>query len=156
MRVLDLASGAGRHALPAAERGAEVVAVDEDAESLEILEREAERRHLPVKCLHMDLRTSQIAPAAFDVVMLFNYLDRSRFPDFRRAVRPGGHLLAETFLTAQREQGWGPQGDEHLLVPGELLRLVEPFEVVLSREVIEMIDGRPAALASVLARNAEK
>jgi len=156
VRVLDLASGAGRHALPAAERGAEVVAVDEDAESLEILEREAERRHLPVKCLHMDLRTSQIAPAAFDVVMLFNYLDRSRFPDFRRAVRPGGHLLAETFLTAQREQGWGPQGDEHLLVPGELLRLVEPFEVVLSREVIEMIDGRPAALASVLARNAEK
>jgi hypothetical protein len=33
---------------------------------------------------------------------------------------------------------------------------VEPFEVVLSREVIEMIDGRPAALASVLARSTEK
>lgn len=153
MRVLDLASGPGRHALAAAERGAEVVAVDEDAESLEMLEREAERRHLPIKCLHMDLRTSQISPAAFDVVMAFNYLDRSRFPDFRRAVRPGGHLLVETFLTAQRELGWGPKSEEHLLAPGELLRLVEPFEVVLEREVVEMIDGRPAALASVLARN---
>jgi SAM-dependent methyltransferase len=153
VRVLDLASGVGRHALAAAERGAEVVAVDEDAESLELLQREAERRHLSVKCLHMDLHTSQIAPAAFDVVMVFNYLDRARFPDLRRAVRPGGYLLAETFLTTQREQGWGPQSDEHLLAPGELVRLVEPFEVILAREVIEMIDGRPAALASVFARN---
>ena len=147
VRVLDLASGPGRHALPAAEHGAEVVAVDSDAASLAVLEREAERRRLSVKCLHMDLRTSQIAPASFDVVMLFDYLDRRRFADFRAAVRPGGYFLAETFLTAQRQQGWGPESDEHLLQPGELVRLVAPFEVVLSREVIEMIDGRPAAFA---------
>ena len=153
MRVLDLASGPGRHALPAAEHGAEVVAVDSDAASLAVLEREAERRRLSVKCLHMDLRTSQIAPASFDVVMLFDYLDRRRFADFRAAVRPGGYFLAETFLTAQRQQGWGPESDEHLLQPGELVRLVAPFEVVLSREVIEMIDGRPAAIASVFAIN---
>jgi hypothetical protein len=101
----------------------------------------------------MDLRTSQIAPASFDVVMLFGYLDRRRFADFRAAVRPGGYFLAETFLTAQRQQGWGPESDEHLLQPGELVRLVAPFEVVLSREVIEMIDGRPAAIASVFAIN---
>jgi SAM-dependent methyltransferase len=151
VRVLDLASGPGRHALAAAERGAEVVAADADGEALEILEREAQRRQLAVKCLHVDLHTSQIAPASFDVVMMFNYLDRERFPDILGAVRPGGHLLAETFLVAQRDQGWGPQSDDHLLQPGELLRLVQPFEVVLSREVIEVIDGRPAALASVLA-----
>jgi SAM-dependent methyltransferase len=156
VRVLDLASGLGRHALAAAERGAEVVAADSDGEALEILEREAQRRQLAVKCLHVDLHTSQIAPASFDVVMMFNYLDRERFPDILRAVRAGGHLLAETFLTAQRDQGWGPQSDDHLLQPGELLRLVQPFEIVLSREVIEVIDGRPAALASVLAINPGK
>ena len=151
MRVLDLACGPGRHALLAAESGAEVVAVDSDAGSIAVLEREAQRRHLSIKCLHMDLRTSKIAPASFDVVLLFDYLDRERFPDFRAAVKPGGFLLAETFLTAQRHQGWGPQSDDHLLQPGELIRLVDPFEVVLAREVIEMIDGRPAAIASVLA-----
>ena len=153
---MDLASGSGRHALPAAERGADVVAVDADAESLALLEREAERRRLAIKCLHMDLRSSQIAAASFDVVLMFNYLDRERFPDFLRAVRPGGYVLAESFLVSQRQQGWGPESDEHLLQPGELLRLVSPFEVVLSREVIEMIDGRPAAVASVFAVNPEK
>jgi SAM-dependent methyltransferase len=104
----------------------------------------------------MDLRTSEIAAASFDVVLLFDYLDPERFPDFLRAVRPGGYLLAETFLVSQRQQGWGPESDEHLLQPGELLRLVSPFEVFLSREVIEMIDGRPAAVASVLAINLQK
>jgi SAM-dependent methyltransferase len=156
VRVLDLASGPGRHALAAAERGADVVAVDADSDSLSVLEREAQRRRLAIKCLHMDLRTSEIAAASFDVVLLFDYLDRARFPDFLRAVRPGGCLLAETFLVSQRQQGWGPESDEHLLQPGELLRLVSPFEVFLSREVIEMIDGRPAAVASVLAINPEK
>jgi SAM-dependent methyltransferase len=154
--VLDLASGPGRHALPAAERGADVVAVDADAESLAVLEREAQRRRLAIKCLHMDLRSSQIAAASFDVVLMFNYLDRERFPDFLQAVRPGGCLLAESFLVSQRQQGWGPESDEHLLQPGELLRLVSPFEVFLSREVIEMIDGRPAAVASVFALNPQK
>jgi SAM-dependent methyltransferase len=151
IRVLDLASGAGRHALAAAECGADVVAADSDGEALQVLEREAQRRQLAVKCLHVDLHTSQIAPASFDVVMMFNYLDRERFPDVLRAVRPGGHLRAETFMVGQREHGWGPQSDDHLLKPGELLRLVHPFEVVLSREVVEVIDGRPASLASVLA-----
>ncbi|MDH4042868.1 MAG: class I SAM-dependent methyltransferase [Gemmatimonadota bacterium] len=153
VRVLDLASGPGRHALLAAEYGADVVAVDSDANSLAVLEREAQRRHVSVKTLHMDLRSSQITPASFDVVLLFDYLDRERFPDFRAAVKPGGYFIAETFLLAQRQQGWGPESEEHLLEPGELLRLVEPFEVVLSREVIEMIDGRPAAVASVFAIN---
>jgi cyclopropane fatty-acyl-phospholipid synthase-like methyltransferase len=139
--------------LLAAEHGAEVVAVDSDANSLAVLEREAQRRHVSVKTLHMDLRSSEIAPASFDVVMLFDYLDRERFPDFRAAVKPGGHFIAESFLVAQRQQGWGPESDEHLLQPGELVRLVAPFEVVLSREVIEMIDGRPAAVASVIAVN---
>ena len=58
VRVLDLASGPGRHALLAAERGAEVVEVDSDANSLAVLEREAQRRKLSIKCLHMDLRTA--------------------------------------------------------------------------------------------------
>lgn len=150
--MLDLACGPGRHALLAAEYGSEVVAVDGDGETISALEREVQRRDLHVKCLHLDLRTSKIDAESFDIVMMFNYLDRNCMPDFLAAVRPGGYLLAETFLESQRQQGWGPQSDEHLLKPGELMRLVEPFEAFLFREVVDMVDGRPAALASILAQ----
>ena len=70
---------------------------------------------------------------------------------FREAVRPGGYLVCETFLEAQRAHGWGPTSDDHLLKPGELLQLVEPFEVILAREALDFVSGRPMAVASILA-----
>ena len=63
----------------------------------------------------------------FDAVLVFNYLDRPRFPRALEAVRQGGLLIVESFLTTQREQGWGPTADAHLLLPGELARLVAPL-----------------------------
>lgn len=150
--MLDLACGAGRHALPAAQRGAAVVAVDQDAERLHRLERLTREHRVSVEVVEADLTSWDPGDAAYDVVLLFNYLDRARMPDFLAAVRPGGHLLAETFLEQQRLQGWGPQSDDHLLASWELFELTRDFELIFGREVLEMIDGRPAALASVLAR----
>jgi hypothetical protein len=65
---------------------------------------------------------------------------------------PGGFLMMETYLTAQRELGWGPTSDDHLLRPGELAGLVAPLTIVHGREVLEAIDAeRWRAVASVLA-----
>ena len=87
----------------------------------------------------------------FDAVLVFNYLDRPRFPRAREAVRKGGLLIVESFLTTQREQGWGPTADAHLLLPGELARLVAPFEIMHGREVAEPVDTeRWRHVASVL------
>lgn len=151
-RVLDVACGSGRHALAAALRGAEVVAVDADQQRLAVLEQAARDRRVSIQTICADLTVWEVEQRAFDVVMIFNYLDRARMAAFFDAVRPGGWLLAETFLAAQRQQGWGPQSDEHLLASGELLRLAADFELILGREVIEMVDGQPAALASVFAQ----
>jgi len=69
-------------------------------------------------------------------------------------VAPGGRLMMETFLEAQRESGWGPTSDRHLLRPGELSRLVDPLTVVHGREVIETVDAeRWRAVASVVAQS---
>ena len=149
-RVLDVACGRGRHAIAAASLGAAVTAVDADHERIAAARRVA--RSLPIEWVHADLRTYQLPPGSFDVVMVFNYLDRSRMPELREAVRPGGHLLCETFLEWQREHGWGPTSDDHLLKPGELVRLVEPLEIILAREALDFVGGRPMAVASVLAR----
>jgi tellurite methyltransferase len=149
-RVLDLACGRGRHALAAASLGAVVVAVDSDEGRLSAGRRAG--RGLPIEWVCADLRTFPLEPGAFHVVMAFNYLDRARMGDVRAAVKPGGFLLWETFLESQREHGWGPTSDDHLLKPGELLRLVEPFEIILAREALDFVGGRPMAVASVLAQ----
>ena len=151
-RVLDLASGSGRHALAAASLGAKVIAVDKDPASLDVGRKEARTRGLEVKWVEADLSKGLPDLGAFDVVLVFNYLDRARMPDIVNIVAPGGLLFLETFLEAQKAFGWGPSKDAHLLRSGELLRLVLPLVVVHGREVVEAVDdARWSAMASVLA-----
>ena len=154
-RVVDLACGRGRHAIAAAARGATVVAVDADADGIREGERLAKKAHLDIEWRVCDLE-NDLPQGQFDVVMVFNYLDRVRMPTFLEMVRPGGYFLAETYLEQQRELGWGPTDDAHLLRPGEFWSLVEPLEIVLARDVLEVLDGRPMAVASVLARRPDE
>lgn len=155
MQVLDIACGAGRHAIAAAEVGADVVAIDRDAERMEVGRAVAAERGLSITWKCADLGTLPIPESAFDIVMGFNYLDRKRMRDFTGAVKRGGHFIYETFLTEQGSFGWGPTSDEHLLQHGELAVLVQPFEVLFAREVIEAVDSRSAAIASVVAVRSE-
>ncbi len=151
MRVLDVACGNGRHAIGAAQRGAAVVGVDADEAKLTVARRQAEEAGVTVEWVCADLTRAPLPPGPFDMVMVFNYLDRARMPELLQAVKPGGYLLMETFLEQQRELGPGPSSDDHLLKSGELLFLVEPFQIVLAREVLEVLDGDSRAVASVLA-----
>jgi hypothetical protein len=83
---------------------------------------------------------------------MFNYLDRARMPEIVDLVAPPGLLMMETFLTGQRELGWGPASDDHLLHPGELASLVQPLRVLHGREALEPVDAeRWRAVASVVA-----
>ncbi|HEY8256959.1 MAG TPA: class I SAM-dependent methyltransferase [Gemmatimonadales bacterium] len=152
--MLDLACGDGRHALAAAAAGASVVGVDRDEEQLARANGLAERKGLVVDWRMVDLEGSWPDFGAFDAVLMFNYLDRTRLPQIRELIAPGGLLMIETFLAAQRDLGWGPVSEHHLLLPGELARLVRPFRVLHGREVLEPVDAeRWRAVASVLARN---
>lgn len=131
-----------------------MVAVDRDDSALAAARGFAEEAGVRVDWQQADLEEAWPDWGLFDMVLVFNYLDRPRFSRALDAVRPGGLLLAESFLTTQREQGWGPTADEHLLLPGELARLVVPFEIMHGREVIEPVDTeRWRHIASVCARN---
>lgn len=152
MRVLDLACGRGHHAIAAALRGAEVLAVDFDEDLLRDADRAARKAGVTVEWVKADLTRDPLPNGPFDLVMQFDYLDRTRLPEFLDLVKPGGYFAAETFLEQQRELGWGPTSDEHLLKPAELWSLVRPFEIVLAREVHETLDGRTKAISSILAR----
>lgn len=153
MRVLDLACGDGRHSLAAAARGADIVALDRDAAALEQGRAAAESRGLQIDWRQVDLASDWPALDPFDAILVFNYLDRGRMSSIREALVPGGVLLMETFLVTQRELGWGPTADDHLLARGELAQLIAPMEVLHGREVLEPVDvERWRAVASVVAR----
>jgi 2-polyprenyl-3-methyl-5-hydroxy-6-metoxy-1,4-benzoquinol methylase len=152
-RVLDLACGEGRHALAAAALGGHVRAVDHDADKLASARELAAARGLSVEFECVDLEGPWPDFGTYDAVLVFNYLDRVRMPAVLGCVGPGGVLIMETFLEAQRELGWGPTDAAHLLQPGELSQLVRPLEVVHGREVLEPVDAeRWRAVASVVAR----
>jgi 2-polyprenyl-3-methyl-5-hydroxy-6-metoxy-1,4-benzoquinol methylase len=153
MRVLDLACGEGRHALKAAQWGATVTAVDHDDTKLDTGREAAERLGVTIDFQSVDLTGEWPELGEFDMVLMFNYLDRSRVADVKDAVATGGVLLMETYLEWQRALGWGPSKDEHLLQPGELPRLVAPFELLHGREVFEPIDStKVRAVASIAAQ----
>lgn len=152
MTVLDLACGQGRHALAAAALGARVTAVDRDEAKLAVARELAEDSGSTIEWRIADLEAEWPEFGRFDAVLVFNYLDRARMPRVVELVAPGGFLLMETFLTTQREFGWGPTSDDHLLRPGELPGLVAPLRVLHGREALEAIDAeRWRAVASVVA-----
>ena len=153
MRVLDLACGEGRHSLAAAMLGADVVGVDRDETRLATA-RELAATRTSSASTGGSWTSREPGPSSgdFDAVLVFNYLDRARMPEIRDLVAPGGLLMMESFLTGQRELGWGPTSEDHLLRPGELSRLVAPLRILHGREVLEPIDAeRWRAVASVVA-----
>ena len=154
--MLDFACGSGRHSIAAARLGCRVVAIDHDVEKLASGRARAVEGGLSIDWRELDLEGSWPELGTFDAVLVFNYLDRASMPRILRLVAPGGLLIMETFLKAQREAGWGPTSDKHLLRPGELARLVSPLKVVHGREALEPIDSdRWRAIASIVARNSK-
>jgi SAM-dependent methyltransferase len=134
-RALDVACGTGRHALWLAERGLHTYAVDRDADAVRTLNDEAVRRGLPLDARVLDLERASVEldPPDYDLIVVVHYLHRPLFPVLLGALRPGGVLAYETFTRAQAARG-RPTNPAFLLEPGELLRLVEPLEIVASRE----------------------
>jgi SAM-dependent methyltransferase len=155
--VLDLGCGEGRHSIAAAELGCQVVGIDRDPVALAVARRQAAAAELTVQWLELDLEGEWPALGVFDAVLVFNYLDRANMPRILQLVAPGGLLIMETFLEAQREAGWGPTSSAHLLRPGELARLVAPLTILYGREALETVDSEHwRAVASVVAKNSKR
>ena len=152
LRVLDLACGEGRHALKAAQWGATVTGLDNDEARLETAREAASRLGVSVDWKSVDLEGEWPELGQFDAVLGLNYLDRGRMVDICRLVAPDGLLFMEAYLDWQRDLGWGPTSEEHLLKPGELAQLVAPLEILHGREVFEPLDAtKVRAVASVVA-----
>ena len=133
--ALDVACGRGRHALWLAERGLTVRAIDRDGEVLATVRTEAQRRGLHIIAEQRDLENGDagLGVETADVIVVVHYLHRPLFPALIGALRPRGLLIYETFTHAQALRG-KPTNPAFLLAPGELMQLVQPLDVIASRE----------------------
>jgi SAM-dependent methyltransferase len=147
-RVLDVASGAGRHARWLAARGYRVDALDRDAEALATLSDVA-----GVTPRHADIEAGPW-PCERDVyagVVVTNYLHRPLFPDLLAALAPAGVLIYETFAAGNERFG-KPSNPAFLLRAGELLDIVRGRLRVLAYEDLEVQHPRPAMVQRICAR----
>jgi len=146
--ALDLACGSGRNAIWLAEEGFQTLAVDRNATALDALNQEAAQRGLPVRTQVVDLENGEpfLEANTFDLIVVVHYLHRPLFPNLVQALRPQGALVYETFTRAQAARG-KPTNPAFLLESGELVTLVRPLEILVSREG----DFEGKMLASVVA-----
>ncbi|MFG6457787.1 class I SAM-dependent methyltransferase [Roseateles sp. BYS96W] len=130
-RALDVACGSGRNLRWLAEAGWQVTGVDRDTAATAPLQSLA-------KIVDADIENAPwpIAPQAFDLVVVCNYLWRPLIDDIKSAVKPGGWLIWETFADGQQTIG-RPARPDFLLQRGELLRVCEGWRIVAYEDVFE-------------------
>lgn len=150
-RVLDLAAGRGRHARFLATRGAQVLAVDRDAEALATL---AGIPGIATRVLDLEGPAWPLADERFDAIVATNYLHRPQFAPLRAVLAADGALLYETFAMGNEAYG-RPVNPDHLLCEGELLTLAglppAPMTIVAFEQGLVANGARPAVVQRLAA-----
>jgi tellurite methyltransferase len=148
-RALDVAMGSGRNAIYLAKMGFEVEGVDTSREAIEEALERAREEGVSIQTRVEDLeKIPYFDEEAYDLVICFNYLQRSLMPQMKNWVKPSGMLVYETFIIDQVQFG-KPHNPDYLLRYNELLHTFRGFRVLRYREGV--IEGRKA-IASILAQ----
>jgi 2-polyprenyl-3-methyl-5-hydroxy-6-metoxy-1,4-benzoquinol methylase len=150
-RALDIACGQGRNALFLAARGFDVTAVDISSVALAEARRRALARSLAISWQLADLEQFCLPQAQYDLIVNFNYLQRSLIRQIHSALTVGGHVVFETYLIDQQEIGH-PKNPEYLLAHNELLELFRSCRVLYYREGKLVEAGEISFRAGILAQ----
>lgn len=147
--ALDIACGRGGNALFLAERGMEVDAWDISDVVIKTLEHRHPRLHPKV----LDISASALANLQYDLILTCHYLDASLAEAIRRATKPGGLIIYQTF-TAEKRAAVGPSNPDFLLKHGQLEALVEGCQTLAFRDGSAIIDEKDplAGRAYIVAR----
>lgn len=150
-RALDIACGKGRSALFLAEQGFVVVAIDISPVALQEGRRRAQEKLLTIAWQQADLEQIRLPENSFDLVINFNYLQRSLIPQLKAALKSGGHVIFETYLIDQQAIGH-PKNPDYLLAHNELLDHFRELRVLHYREGKFRDGDEPSFRAGILAR----
>jgi len=136
-RALDLACGAGRHAIWLAERRWHVTAVDYSEVAINIVRERAKASNVTIDCHIANLERHEfvLKPRTYDLIVLCNYLQRDLFASIREATRIDGLVIA---VIAMVDDGLDPKikpmNPAYLVRPGELRAQFEGWELISESE----------------------
>jgi tellurite methyltransferase len=148
-RALDVAMGTGRNAVYLAKKGFDVEGVDISPEAVRSALDQAREAGVTLKARVADLEIDYyIEKSAYNVIICFNYLQRSLITQIKDGLRVGGIVVYETF-TVDHAQFGKPKNPDYLLKHKELLALFRDFRCLYYREGI--VEERKA-LASIIAK----
>lgn len=144
--ILDLACGKGRHTLFLSEQGFDVTAVDIETEGVESLKRPQ------VHIVKADLEQQgwPFGDAAFDGILVTNYLWRPLFPYLKKSLKKEGVLIYETFAVGNEQYG-RPRNPDFLLKAGELKEEFAEFDILAFEEGYREYPS-PSVRQSIVAR----
>lgn len=145
--ALDVAGGAGRHAIWLAQRGWRVTLVDISDVGIGRARTNAKRLADRIEFEVAYMKKFKARRQRYDVVMVFFYLERGIFPELVKALRPGGLLVYKTYRSEQSKLKGGPKCPRHLLKENELLQAFRGLRVLYYAET-----ARERAVAEFIGR----
>jgi len=141
-RALDLACGEGRNSIYLASRGFSVVGLDISEAGLEKARSWMEREDVQIEFRLTDLQ-DYVFTECFDLIINFNFLLRDLIPKAVEALSPGGVMVFDTLLDSPYVPTTHKK--EHLLQPGELLRIFRSFAGDIYHPEERLHDDMPTA-----------
>jgi tellurite methyltransferase len=146
-KALDIAMGSGRNAVFLAQNGFDVEGVDRSETAVQNAQRLAKEHRVILKTQAADLESGyQIKTDCYDLIICFNYLQRSLIPQIKSGLKSGGMIVYETFIIDQVKFG-RPTNPDFLLKHNELLEMFRDFRCLRYREGV--VENRKAAAALV-------
>jgi tellurite methyltransferase len=147
-RVLDVAMGNGRNLLYLAKLGFNVEGIDISKEAVCTALGLAQKADVNINAKVVDLEKYSIGKDTYEVIICFNYLQRSLIPQIKHGLVKGGIVVYETFIVDQAQFG-KPKNPDYLLKHNELLNMFSDFRCLRYQEGI--FEG-PRAIASIIAQ----
>lgn len=134
--ALDVAGGAGRHAIWLAGRGLDVTLVDVSEVGLRVARQRAAEARVVLTTLRRDLAADPLPAGPFDVVLVHAYLDHHVLEQVPGVLAPDGvFLFAQATVTNLEVHERPPR--RFLLEPGEMATIAER----LGLEVLECTEA---------------
>jgi SAM-dependent methyltransferase len=132
-KALDVAGGAGRHAIWLAQRSLNATLADISPSALAIAQQRAERAGVSIATACLDFDEHPLPPGPWDLIVSFHFLERQLFPQFPRVLAPGGMLVFVQPTMRNLERHAKPPAP-FLLENDELPSLVVDLEILRYEE----------------------